>query len=145
LAVDPTTSGSTAHLALTYYFYPNAACTPATCVLRAATISSPDAGANWGSPDTLGPSMTLDKIAATSQGRMVGDYISTSFLPDGTYTTTVAIGIAPTGGRAFDEGMYAPTAPIGVATSALTPSSTSGAHQFTGQATGEAHQELRER
>jgi hypothetical protein len=113
-------------------------------VLQAATTSSPDGGANWGVPDTIGPSMTLDKIASTSQGRMVGDYISTSFLPRSQYMTTVAIGQAPTGGLAFDEGMWAPTAPISVATAGLTPSTTTGAHQFTGQGTGETHHLLRE-
>jgi hypothetical protein len=144
LGVNEATAGSSADLALTYYFYTDASCTPATCVLQAATISSPDGGANWGGQDTIGPSMSLDQIAATSQGRMVGDYISTSFLPAGTYMTTVAIGHDPTGGLAFDEGMWAPTAPVTVATSNLTPSTTTGAHQFTGQGTGETHHLLRE-
>jgi hypothetical protein len=143
LGVDTTTSGASTDLALTYYFYPDASCTPATCVLQAGTISSPDGGASWGGKDTVGPSMTLDQIANTSQGRMVGDYISTSFLPGGTYTTSVAIGQGPAG-PPFDEGMYAPAAPIAVATSGLTPSSTSGAHQFTGQGTGETHHALRD-
>ena len=143
IAVNTATSGSSADVALTYYFYTDASCTPATCVLQAATISSQDGGANWGGQDTIGPSMTLDKIAATSQGRMVGDYISTSFLSGGQYMTTVAIGQSPTGGLAFDEGMWAPAAPISVATGDLTPSTTSGAHQFTGQGTGETHHALR--
>ena len=47
LAVDPATSGAGAHLALTYYFYPNAACTAATCELDVGYISSPDGGAHW--------------------------------------------------------------------------------------------------
>ena len=73
---------------------------------------------------------------------MVGDYISTSFLPGGTYTTTVGIGQPPSGGLAFDEGMYAPTAPISVATGG-TPAETTGAHHVTGQGTGETHRALR--
>ena len=77
LAVDPTTSGSATNLALTYYFYDDANCAPADCELQAGTISSPDGGATWGGQDTVGPSMTLDQIADTSQGRMVGEYIST--------------------------------------------------------------------
>jgi hypothetical protein len=40
--------------------------------------------------------------------------------------------------------MWAPTAPISVATSGLRPSTTTGAHQFTGQGTGETHHLLRE-
>jgi hypothetical protein len=145
IAVDPATSGSSTHVALTYYFYPDASCTPDTCVLQAGTISSPDGGANWGGKDTVGQSMTLNQIAATSQGRMVGDYISTSFLPSGAYTTAVAIGKGtPTNSQTFDEAMYAPVAPITVATSGLTPSETTGAHQFTGQGTGETHHALRD-
>jgi hypothetical protein len=141
LAVDPA-PGST-NLALTYYFYDDANCAPADCVLQAGTISSPDGGANWGGQDTVGPTMTLDQIANTSQGRMVGDYISTSFLPGHTYTTVVAVGKEPST-LAFDEGMYRPTAPIGVATGGLTASATTGAHHFTGQGTGETHHALRD-
>jgi hypothetical protein len=143
LAVDPTTSGGTTKLALTYYFYDDAGCTPDTCVLQAGTISSSDGGAHWGGQDTLGPSMTLDQIADTSQGRMVGDYISTSFLPSGQYTTSVAIGQGhPTGTQDFDEAMYAPASPITVASGGAA-AITSGAHHFTGQGTGETHHALR--
>jgi BNR repeat-like domain len=145
LAVDRSTSGSTAKVALTYYFYPDAGCTPSTCTLQAGTISSPDGGASWGGQDTVGDAMTLSQIASTSQGPMVGDYISTSFLPDHTYTTTVAIGKGtPTDTQSFDEGMYAPTTPIGVATSGLTTASAKGAGPITGQGTGETHHALRD-
>jgi hypothetical protein len=144
IAVDPATSGASAHVALTYYFYPDAACTAATCQLQAATISSPNGGASWGGKDTIGSSMSLSQIANTSQGPMVGDYISTSFLGDGTYTTLVAIGKTPTGGAAFDEAMYAPSRSLSVATSGLAPSGTSGAAKnITGQGTGETHRALR--
>ena len=77
-------SGAGAHLALTYYFYPNAACTPATCQLDVGFVSSPDGGAHWSAPTQLAGPMSLADIAATSQGPMVGDYISTSFNAAGT-------------------------------------------------------------
>jgi hypothetical protein len=144
LAVNPATSGTGADLALTYYYYPDANCTPSICSLNIGTISSPDAGASWGGRDSLGGAMTLGQIAATSQGTMVGDYISTSFLPTGKYTTVVAQGKAPTGWPAFDEGMYAPTNPLSVATSGLTSASTTGAAPITGQGTGETHHALRD-
>src|SRR6478609_7486267 len=91
LAVDPTTSGSRAHLALTYYFYPNAACGGA-CSLEAGFISSPDGGAHWGPATQLAGPMALSEIALTSQGPMVGDYISTSF-SGGRATTLLAVGL----------------------------------------------------
>jgi hypothetical protein len=131
-------------VALTYYFYDDANCTPDTCVLQAGTISSSNGGANWGGQDTVGPSMTLDQIADTSQGRMVGDYISTSFLPSGQYTTSVAIGQGtPTSTQTFDEAMYAPATPITVASGGAA-AVTSGAHHFTGQGIGETHHALRD-
>ena len=113
LAVDPATSGSGTHLALTYYFYPDASCTGG-CQLDVGYISSPDAGAHWGSPVQLAGPMTLDQIAQTSQGPMVGDYISTSF-SGGSATTVFAVGIPPTT-LPFDEAMYAPASPLPIAT-----------------------------
>ena len=90
LAVDPATSGAGTHLALTYYFYPNAELRRA-CRLEVGYISSPDGGAHWGAPTQLAGPMALSEIAATSQGPMVGDYISTSF-SGGKATTVFAVG-----------------------------------------------------
>jgi hypothetical protein len=147
IAVDPSTAGSDAHVALTYYFYTDANCAPADCVLQAGTISSDDGGAHWNGQDTVGQSMKLNQIAATSQGRMVGDYISTSFIDvpgnNDPYTTAVDIGKGtPTSTQTFDEATYAPVAPITVASGGAA-ATTAGAHQFTGQGTGETHHALR--
>ena len=56
-------------------------------------MSSPDGGAHWGAPTMLAGPMSLLDIAATSQGPMVGDYISTSFNAAGTAATVFAIGM----------------------------------------------------
>jgi hypothetical protein len=142
LAVDPTTSGTGTHLALTYYFYPDATCAGG-CQLDVGYISSPDAGAHWGAPTQLAGPMTLDQIAQTSQGPMVGDYISTSF-SGGLATTAIAVG-KPATTAAFDEAMYAPTSRLSVATAAQATraSSTKGAGPITGNGIGEAIQALR--
>ena len=58
IAVDPSTSGSSAHVALTYYFYRDANCAPADCEPAGRPISSSDGGAHWGGQDTVGDSMT---------------------------------------------------------------------------------------
>jgi hypothetical protein len=116
LAVDPATSGSGTHLALTYYFYPNASCTSGTCQLEVGYASSPDGGATWTASSLAGP-MSLSDIAATSQGPMVGDYISTSFNSSGTATTVFAIG-NPHTGSVFDEGIWAPSTPLPVGSTA---------------------------
>ncbi len=47
LAVDRTTSGGSAHLALAYYYYPNAFCTTDTCQLNVGFVSSTNGGASW--------------------------------------------------------------------------------------------------
>jgi hypothetical protein len=142
LAVDPATSGAGTHLALTYYFYPDATCAGG-CQLDVGYISSPDGGAHWGAATQLAGPMTLDQIAQTSQGPMVGDYISTSF-SGGLATTVIAVGKAPTT-AAFDEAMYAPTSPLTVATAAeaTNASSTAGAGPITGVGEGETHHDLK--
>jgi hypothetical protein len=142
LGVDPSTSGSDAHLALTYYYYPNAACTAATCELDVGFVSSPDGGASWSPPTKLAGPMSLGDIAATSQGPMVGDYISTSFNGAGTAATVFAIG-NPHTGDVFDEGMWAPTTPLPVASAAQATRHASSAGAAPGQGVGAAQQAIR--
>jgi hypothetical protein len=147
LAVDRATSGSGTHLSLTYYFYPNASCTTATCRLTVGSISSPDGGAHWGGATQLAGPMSLVDIAATSQGPMVGDYISTSFLGNGRAMTVFAVGQPHPVDGPFDEAMYAPQASLPVATpaQAVNAASTAGVvGPITGVGTGETHQALRD-
>jgi BNR repeat-like domain len=142
LGVDPVTSGAGAHLALTYYFYPNAACTVATCQLEVGFVSSPDAGTNWSASTRLAGPMSLADIAPTSQGPMVGDYISTSFNSAGLAATVFAIG-KPHSGTVFDEGMWAPSTPLPVPsdTTATRRASTAGAK--SGRGVGAAQQAIK--
>ncbi len=144
LAVDPATSGDGADLALTYYFYPDATC-PAGCELQAGYISSPDGGATWGDPVELTDPMTLDEIAQTSQGPMVGDYISTS-ISGGRATALLAVGLARPTPTSFNEAMYAPATPLPLATPAQATrrSSTTGVFPISGIGTGETHHALRD-
>jgi hypothetical protein len=142
LGVDPATSGSAAHLALTYYYYPNGACTASTCQLDVGYVSSPDAGATWSAPTALAGPMSLGDIAATSQGTMVGDYISTSFNDAGTVATVFAIG-KPHAGSVFDEGIWAPSTPLTVAGAAQATRHASSAGAASGQGVGAAQQAIR--
>lgn len=105
LGVDPTTAGQGAHLALTYYFYPDAQCVPATCQLDVGFVSSANGGATWSEPSQLNPSaVSLDWLASTNQGRMVGDYISTSFA-NSKAVAVFALASAPD--AVFHESMHA--------------------------------------
>jgi hypothetical protein len=107
LGVNKATSGSTARLGLAYYFYPQGNCGFSTCQLGVGFISSQNGGVSWSAPRTLASSMNLSWLANTSQGRMVGDYISTSW-SGGTAHPVFAIASAPIG-DIFNERMVTPT------------------------------------
>ena len=104
LGVDRSTAGASAHLGLTYYFYPDATCASG-CQLEAAFISSADGGANWGGKVQLAGPMSLGWLAFTTQGFMVGDYISTSFL-NGLAFPALAVATAGTPTQNLDEAMF---------------------------------------
>lgn len=106
LAVNPATGGSSAKLALTYYYYPNYGCTASTCQLNVGFISSANGGASWSTPTQLAGPMSLSWLPNTTQGRMVGDYISTSF-SGGQAIPVFAIAYPP--GATFNQAIYAPT------------------------------------
>jgi hypothetical protein len=109
IGVDRNTAGGSARIGLTYYFYPNRSCTAATCQLDVGFISSTNGGTSWSPATQLAGPMTLSWLANTSQGRMVGDYISTSVLPGGGRAwPTIAVANTPSG-TTFDEAMYVPT------------------------------------
>ncbi|GCE03385.1 sialidase family protein [Dictyobacter aurantiacus] len=96
IAVDKATSGSSTHLALTYYYCSS------SCQLQVGFVSSNNGGASWSTATTLTSTpISLSWIANTSQGRMVGDYISTSFA-NGKAFPIFAVATAPTGST-FNE------------------------------------------
>ena len=108
IGVDRSTSGSGARLGLTYYYYPTAACSASTCQLNVGFVSSTNGGASWSAATNVAGPMSLSWLANTSQGRMVGDYISTSVPNGGRAWPTIAVATAPSGGL-FAEAMYVPT------------------------------------
>jgi len=77
LGVNKATLGTTAQLGLTYYFYPSG-----STQLSVGFISSANAGSSWSAPQLIVSGMSSAWAATTSQGRMVGDYISTSYGAD---------------------------------------------------------------
>ncbi len=81
LAVDRNTTGNFAHLALAYYYFTQTNCALTACNLNVGFISSVNGGRSWSRSEQLAGPMKLTWIAQTSQGRMVGDYISTSITP----------------------------------------------------------------
>ncbi|AJC61683.1 hypothetical protein [Streptomyces sp. 769] len=106
LGVDHAISGSTAKIGLYYYyFYPKVNCSASTCQLEVGYLSSTNGGSTWSTAQTVAGPMSLNQIASTTQGSMVGDYLSTSVI-DGKAVSVFAVGKAPTGGQPFNEALY---------------------------------------
>jgi hypothetical protein len=80
IGVEPATGGATAHLGLIYYYYPVANCSPGTCQLTVGYIESFDGGASWTAAVKVAGPMLNTWLPLTSQGYMVGDYTSNSFV-----------------------------------------------------------------
>jgi hypothetical protein len=104
---------ATARIGLTYYYYPAASCTASTCQLDTGFISSANGGSTWSAATQLAGPMTLSWLPNTSQGRMFGDYISTSLPAGGNAYPILPIANAPTGST-FDLAMYAPNGGLAV-------------------------------
>lgn len=83
IAVEPGTSGSSAHLAITYWSYTDGNCTETTCRLSVGLIESSDGGLTWGEPALLAGPFSNMWYPLTDQGHMVGDYSAISFVPAG--------------------------------------------------------------
>ena len=108
IGVDPATSGSSAHVALHYYYYSQNNCAQTSCQLYVGFISSASGGTSWNSPSTLtSAAMALTWLPNSQNGLMVGDYIATVFsggVPHGVFAVAQA-----NAGTNFKEAIY--TAP----------------------------------
>jgi hypothetical protein len=104
IGIDPTTSGATAHVAVTYYFYPQTNCTQSTCRLAVGYISSHNGGSTWNTPIRLSSEMQLTWLPNSQNGLMVGDYIATAFtngIPHGVFAVAAA-----KSGTTFSEAIF---------------------------------------
>jgi hypothetical protein len=113
IGLDRSTSGSGARIGLTYYYYPTASCTSSTCQLDVGFISSVNGGASWSTATQLAGPQTLSWLPNTSEGRMFGDYISTSVLSGGNAYPILSIASAPTGST-FNQAMFVPSGGLAV-------------------------------
>jgi hypothetical protein len=105
LAVDKTTAGAGAHLAVTYYYFPTTTCTTQPCPMYAGFASSINGGTDWSPSQTLTPQMAESWFANTDQGYMTGDYISTSIAAN-RGVTVIPVAQAPNG-QQYNQAMYA--------------------------------------
>lgn len=81
-------------------------------LLDVGFVSSVDGGASWNSNTQLAGPMSLSWVPNTSQGRMVADYISTSFA-GGTAHPVFAVAKTPSG-TTFDQVMYSPASGLAI-------------------------------
>ena len=104
IGIDPETSGSSAHVAITYYFYPKSSCTESTCRLYVGYISSGNGGTTWNAAQKLAGPMQLTWLPNSQNGLMVADYVATAFnngVPHGVFAVAAA-----KSGATFNESMY---------------------------------------
>ena len=97
-------SGSGSVVSVTYYSFPVMNC-GSSCALYVGHISSTNGGASWSTPTQLAGPMTMSWLPDTSQGRMVGDYISSSFGSDNNAHPAYVVASAPASG-VFDQALY---------------------------------------
>jgi RTX calcium-binding nonapeptide repeat (4 copies) len=81
VAVDPSSPSGRTRIGITYYALPTTACDVSTCKIDVGFISSANGGSKWSAPRRLNArSMRLPWLPPTQLGRMLADYISTSYV-----------------------------------------------------------------
>jgi hypothetical protein len=121
LGVDRGTSGAAARLGLTYYGYASARCGH-KCGLQVGYVQSNDAGAHWGSAVQVVPPFSISLVPDTTQGRMVGDYISTSWSNGRAFSAT-PVAHAAISPFAFNQGLEVTTGGITASAGAFSSAS----------------------
>jgi hypothetical protein len=96
MGIDPGTSGSAAHIGVTYYYYPISSCGN-SCTLYAGWTKSRDGGATWTQGIQISPGMQLSWLPQSQNGLMVADYVATVFSGQRGFPIYV-IASAPNGG-----------------------------------------------
>lgn len=109
LGVDLATSGNTAHLALTYYYYPVASCNN-SCQLYVGFTVSQDGGKTWTKGKKLAGPMQLSWLPQSQNGLMVADYLAVAF-SSGNPFGVFAVAKAPSG-SVLNEAMYTTKSPL---------------------------------
>jgi hypothetical protein len=110
LGVDRSTSGKTAHLTSTYYYFPDAGCTGNACLLSVGFTTSSDGGKTWTRGKQLAGPMQLTWLPSTFSGRMVADYLSSSYV-NGQPFGVFMVAMAPQNG-VFNQAAYTTKEPL---------------------------------
>ena len=103
--IDRATAGSTAHLGLTFNFFPKASCTG--CSLGAGYVTSKNGGTTWSAERVLGKGISPGWLPSTTSGRMAGDYQTVAIVGGKSHGVT-PLASAPVGST-FNEAMFTNT------------------------------------
>jgi hypothetical protein len=109
VGVDITTSGNTAHLAVTFYYYPVANCNN-SCILYAGYAVSNNGGQTWTARKKLAGPMQLTWLPNSQNGLMVADYLAVAF-SNGNPFGVIAVAKTLQDGS-FNEAMYTTKDPL---------------------------------
>ena len=109
IGADLTTSGSTAHLTIVYYYYPVSNCNN-SCKLDVGFTSSDDGGKTWTAGKQLAGPMKLTWLPVSDQGPMVADYIGVTY-SNGNPFGIFAVAKAPKGST-LNQAMYTTKEPL---------------------------------
>jgi hypothetical protein len=109
IGIDRTTSGKTAHLTVTYYYYPVASCNN-SCKLYVGYTTSENGGQTWTKGKELAGPMELSWLPETQNGLMVADYLAVAYA-NGNPFGVFAVAKALSGGL-FNEAMYTTKSPL---------------------------------
>src|SRR5467141_2340831 len=123
-AIAPGTKGTTAHIALAYYFYPVSNCGN-NCSLSVGFIQSSTGGSTWTAPETLAGPMNVEQwLPNTFSGWMVADYISVGFAGGKAFPVFAAA--QAKSGSLFHEAIYTTTSGQAASTPELEEMSAAG-------------------
>jgi hypothetical protein len=110
IGADPTTSGTTAHLSVVYYYYPVANCTVSTCKLYVGFTTSQDGGSTWTAGQKIDGPMKLAWLPVSDNGYMVADYVGVSYV-NGNPFGVFAVAKGPSKGL-LNEAIYSTKTPL---------------------------------
>jgi hypothetical protein len=110
IGIDPSTSGSSAHITIVYYYYTNTNCSLSTCELYAGYTSSTDGGATWTAGAEIAGPMKVGSLPVSDNGPMLADYIGVTYSNGNAYTVIPLA--AALKGTTYNEAMYTTKTPL---------------------------------
>ena len=110
IGIDPTTSGSSAHITIVYYYFPVANCSLSTCQVYIGYTNSTNGGATWTAGTEINGPMKVGSLPVSDNGPMLADYIGVTYANGQAFS--VFPGALPLQGTTYSESMYVTKTPL---------------------------------